>query len=557
VRGMNRLKLLALLPAAVAGCTADTSPPDPGRLYLSPTEHLVRASMALRGLRPSLAELRAVDEDPAALPQIVDRYLDSPEFGVTIRELHNEALQLRIQQPTYTMPARGPLADRTYTEIADSLYGEPLRLIEDVVMTGQPYTKIVTADYTMADDIVATIWGLPHSGGREWVRTAYSDGRGAAGVLATSAFHLRYRSPGQNYNRRRAAATARGFLCHDFPTAQIELDTSVDLSDTGATAAAVRSNRSCAGCHQTLDPLAGYFAGFYQGVFPVDTATYPVPNFYREAAAGDWAKTTGRPPSYFGAEAEGLAGLGAVIAADPRFARCAAQRFAAYLTEQPAAELDGAWIARLQQDFVDDGFDAKRLARNVVLANEFRLTGHADPARAEAITGYQKVRPAQYARLLRDLTGYAWRIDAAAPAPRPLWPRIGPVDYLDDDVLGYRVLMGGIDAFFAPAPSHTMTATATLVSREAALRAAAYVVAHDLDVAPEERTLLVAADPAATTDASLRAQLVHLHARIFGELHDADVEPELALFRASHGDARHAWTITLAAMLSDLRTVYY
>jgi hypothetical protein len=43
-------------------------------------------------------------------------------------------------------------------------------------------------------------------------------------------------------------------------------------------------------------------------------------------------------------------------------------------------------------------------------------------------------------------------------------------------------------------------------------------------------------------------------------LRDADVEPELALFRASlaeHADPLRAWTIVLGAMLSDLRTVYY
>ena len=171
--------------AALAACS-EAPAHDPGAVYLTPTEHLVRASMALRGIRPSLEELRAVDRDADALPAIVDRYLASPAFGATIRELHNEALQLRIQQPNYTMPAAGPLWDRSYTEMAESLYAEPLRLIEDVVMSDQPYTRIVTAGYTMADDIVAAIWGLEHPGGPAWVRTAYPDERGAAGILASS-----------------------------------------------------------------------------------------------------------------------------------------------------------------------------------------------------------------------------------------------------------------------------------------------------------------------------------------------------------------------------------
>lgn len=41
------------------GCSAG-EPPSTTATYLMPTEHLARASLALRGIRPSLAELRAV-----------------------------------------------------------------------------------------------------------------------------------------------------------------------------------------------------------------------------------------------------------------------------------------------------------------------------------------------------------------------------------------------------------------------------------------------------------------------------------------------------------------
>ncbi|MCU0687156.1 MAG: hypothetical protein MUF34_33745 [Polyangiaceae bacterium] len=49
--------------------------------FLSPTEHLVRASMALRGMRPSEAELAQVQADAAAVGAIVDTYLATPEFA--------------------------------------------------------------------------------------------------------------------------------------------------------------------------------------------------------------------------------------------------------------------------------------------------------------------------------------------------------------------------------------------------------------------------------------------------------------------------------------------
>ncbi|MEL6180903.1 MAG: hypothetical protein AAFS10_18225, partial [Myxococcota bacterium] len=57
--------------------------------YLSPTDHLVRASMALRGVRPSVEELETVRANPDALPGVVDTYIESEAFGTTIRDMHN------------------------------------------------------------------------------------------------------------------------------------------------------------------------------------------------------------------------------------------------------------------------------------------------------------------------------------------------------------------------------------------------------------------------------------------------------------------------------------
>ena len=52
--------------------------------------------MALRGKRPSEADYAAVAEDPGALPAIVDAYLDSPELGAVIRDLHNDDLLVLV-----------------------------------------------------------------------------------------------------------------------------------------------------------------------------------------------------------------------------------------------------------------------------------------------------------------------------------------------------------------------------------------------------------------------------------------------------------------------------
>src|SRR5438105_1475934 len=249
---MRRAGCIVLVLAA---CAPEEPPPPESVLQLSPTERLVRASAALRGTRPSLAELQNVDADPTTFDTIVANYLTTPEFATAIREMHDEALLLRVQQSNYTTIAIGPLSGVSFEQLAASLYDEPLRLIEDVVMSDSPYTKIVTADYTMADPFVAAAWGMQHSSAPGWERTQYPDQRGAVGILGASSFYLRHRSTGFNFNRGRAARFAKALLCQDF-TVGMQIDTSVNLSDPNAIGLAVTSNPACVGCHQTMDPLA-------------------------------------------------------------------------------------------------------------------------------------------------------------------------------------------------------------------------------------------------------------------------------------------------------------
>ncbi len=544
---------------AAAACSA-TPPPPTTISYLTPTAHLARASLALRGVRPSLAELREVASDPDELPAIIDRYLTSPEFGATIRELHDDVLLLHPELVNLTPPPAPPLTAITFSEMNRSIYDEPLRLIEDIVMTNQPYTRIVTANYTMADPTVATVWGLPHSEHDGWERTEWQDDRGHAGILASTALYLRYRSVAFNYNRGRANAIARSLLCHDFSESDVHIDTSVDLSNPAVVADAVVANPACAACHQAMDPLASYFTPFLQG--PMNSgvvASYPV-DFYHPADVGAWSTTSGRPPGYFGAAPAGLAGLGEAIADDPRFSRCAAVHFASYLTERPEHDLAPAWIAELQGEFIRQGYSARSLARAIVLSDEFRAASDADPAGAERVIGYQKLRPRQLAHMLRALTGFAWQADTGEKING--WA-FGRVDYLDDDYLGYRVLAGGTDNWYVTAPSHTMSATASLVIRNAARLAAAFAVAHDAAAPPGERWLLTAGELSDTAPAAVRAQLAELHGRIYSELIAPD-DPALGddeeLFAgalAASGDPRRAWTVTIAGMLGDLRAIYY
>jgi hypothetical protein len=529
--------------------------------YLSPTEHLVRASMALRGIRPALDELAAVREDPSVLPAIVDYYLDGAEFGATVREMHAEQLQTHIDAVIYPagFPAIAELDGVDVQEINASVTEAPARLVEHVVTSDRPYHEIVTADYTLADPIVATVFGLPYEeGGELWQEARYTDGRPHAGLLSDSWLFTRHSSTVSNRNRGRAAFVSRALLCYDFLSREVEVDTAgIDLADEEAVAEAIRENDACASCHQTLDPLAAHFADYFPLYVPQNLTVYPVDIFGNPLART--MRVT--EPGYFGEPSSGIRDLGVLMARDPRFTTCAARRFYSYLVQVPQAQVPFGEISDLNDVFVSSGQSAKALARAIVLSDAFRQSHAAQDNDGESLHGMMKVRPEQLARVVEDLTGFRWQtrlpIDFGTG-------QIGRIDLMTDSLFGYSVLAGGTDGQAVTQPAHTMSATSALALRGLAAQAAPYAVDSDFAETDTLRRWLLRRVEADTTDeAAIRAQLVDLELRFYGETHapDADaIDDAWALWSAANaasGDPHRAWVTTLYAMLQDVRLAYY
>jgi hypothetical protein len=401
---------------------------------------------------------------------------------------------------------------------------------------------------------------MTHTGAAEaWTRSELPDARPRLGILSSNAIYDRYRSAGFNFNRGRANFISRALLCHDFLESDIMADTSVDLADPDVVANAVVQNSACAGCHQTMDPLASYLFTFRNTLAPVAVDAYPV-TYYSPATANRWMTANKRPPMFFGVSTGNMTGLGTAIADDPRFANCAAKRFASYFTEVSQRDVSNAWVARLQKVLVDSGFNAKALTKAIMLSDEFRISHDTDAAQADRTIGTLKLRPEQLHRMIRDLTGFNWSTTAGNLRGMPY----GTANLLESDHIGFRVLAGGIDSYFVTDYVHTMNATSSLVAKSAAAAAADFVVEHDLTAAVADRTLFTEAAVTATDPAQIRAQIAHLHARIYGELVAADsaeVDETVTLYEealaAASNDRARAWKLTLIGMLSNFRALFY
>ncbi len=538
---------MALLLALLA--CSDPAPEAPV-LSQDAADHAIRASLAVRGTRPSVEELTAVARDPSALEPLVRSWLDDPAFATTVRDQHAFHLGLRTSN-IGKLPPLGPLAGNDLGAIATSLDEAPLHLIADVVTSGRPFGEVLTTADTMADPITAAAHGLAHDPrGPEWQRTPWADGRPAAGVLADTAFNQRYMSSNTNFHRARAAAAMATFLCRDLLDAATPT-----LFDPVGAEDAVREDPACLGCHQSLDPVASAFWGLhpyitsgdvldaYRGGCQPGAPCLPL-RFWDDEATAGWVEHDLPHPGWAGNEVAGLAGLARAFTEDPDFDRCTARRFHAWHTGRDLRDVPAELVTELTATLQAHDGDVRELVVASVLSDDLREA----PQRL--------LRPEELARTVEALTGFRWEGDPDVSGCEA--GCYGLVDLAQSDAHGFRALLGGVDGWDVREPANGPSPTHALALDWLAEESARHVVLTDAMLPAPERRLLRYVEPGAVSSPeAVERQLRHLHAAILGELVDPDLARSEQLYRAveaSEGPAA-AWEAVISAMLRDHRVV--
>ncbi len=549
----------------------------------------VRRSWVLRGLPPSEAELDRVRDDPQALDALTDAWLDSPQFGEVVKDMHAEWLLVRADTID-PLPSMGPMLGTPLATLANSPAEAPLELVRHIVEEDLPYTEVVQATFMLTDPVVAKIYGLPYDPeGPRWQRSHWQDGRIHAGLLSSTELWRRHESAGSSFHRLRADLVATAFLCESFSGRDVVPEGGVSISDEFEVAEAVRTDPACISCHQTLDPLAAFFWGFKKQLrkgtvrtgYQNDCSPVPSDDPLIPYAWGDycyplqpyatededwWAYWDLPAPAYYGQRGDTLADLGAFIAEDPRFHQCTARRFYGWMTQSDPLEVPLELVTHLQEVFVDHGFSAKALARAIVESPSFSGIGERGAPGVPA-AGLQVVRPEQYARWIEAQTGFAWRVEPDGPACGDLYPDgqrcWGAVDLMRSDVFGFRSMFGGINGNDVNVPVHSPTPVGELVAQTFAAEAAAFAVDGDLGQAdPGARRFLRQVDPRTTDEAAVRDQIAAWGPALWGRSlrpRGPEVDGLYALFahRRARGAAREAWALVLTAMLTDPEAMFY
>lgn len=537
-------------PATITEVAAWTSPVVPSAdttlLPLDAPRFLRRLSLDLRGVLPSIAELDAVEADPTQIDTLREAWMHDPAFEARVMILLGERWQTRIDEylmyyTEYWQLAGDPRNEYPFERAVGE---EPVRLLAHIAAADVPWTEVVTADYTLTHGILVGLWPTDRTdpGGEPWQVAHYTDGRPAAGVLATNGLWWRYFSTLSNLNRGRAAALARLLLCEDYLSRPVSFSADTALVGAEGIESALRENPYCMGCHASLDPVASALFGFYTAnEYAGDEAER-----YHPAREPYGTTALGLAPEWYGRPVSGLAEMGQAIAADPRFARCTAITAAELYWRRPVTpeDFDRVDGIRAAWEAGDRRFTAAvRAATESPVYRAGGMTAEATEADAGREPTVRLMDATLLDPVLTDLTGFHWTDDRGFAV-------------LDNDTYGFRVMGGAVDGDAVTRVQATPSLTWSLTVQRAAEGAAQTAV----NAAGTPGALLTDTITLAPEDPGFDAALDALVWRLTATRPDAawhDALTTLWADVADQSDPDTAWRAVLTALLRDPLFVSY
>ena len=130
---------------------------------MSASEWLTRASIDLRGVRPSVAELELVENDRDQVVDLIEQFLLDDRFGGRVADLYAEIFRTNNEIVFVDLEAWEHIY--TWKEMTASIGRESREMLRYIADNDLPYTDLVTADYTVADERLAEMWDLDYPEG--------------------------------------------------------------------------------------------------------------------------------------------------------------------------------------------------------------------------------------------------------------------------------------------------------------------------------------------------------------------------------------------------------
>ncbi len=206
-------------------------------------------------------------------------------------------------------------------ELAQSMVDSTERFFHEFLRARLPLDQLVTATTVPVDQRLAALYGVPSVANESWGSVATPPGRGA-GVLGHASVLMVTSERGRTSPVKRGAWVLSNLLCSPPPPPPPGVE-GLDEGPGNDTSLTVRQRLKqhqtdpvCAACHSSMDPIG-----------------FGLENF---DAIGRWrTQEQGIPLDTLGILSDGRSfsnaeELGRIVASDPRFLRCVAQKLATY-----------------------------------------------------------------------------------------------------------------------------------------------------------------------------------------------------------------------------------
>lgn len=303
--------------------------------------------------------------DPTTLAAEVTRMLADPKAQAIIENFAGQWLYLRAVDIAEPDPMLFPRFDEP---LRAAMKSETALLFADVAFGGLAANQLLTADYTYANDRLASHYGLPAVGSTQMTRVSLAGNTQRGGLLSQASFLTNTSHPNRTSPVKRGKWVLEELLCSTVPPPDPNLDISGAQADIEAglsqrdVLARHRADDACNGCHSQMDPI-GLGLENYDGI-----------GAYRTMDGTNAIDSAGELPE--GQTFTGPKELAALVAADPNFARCLTEKLYTYALgrapDRAPAHLDGPTLTALAQHLRDGGYSFSELVAGIVLSPTFQ-----------------------------------------------------------------------------------------------------------------------------------------------------------------------------------------
>jgi hypothetical protein len=325
-----------------------------------------RLSFLLWNTTPDAELLRAAGNGElntaAGLARQVDRLMASPRLEVGMRAFFEDMLQLDTFD---TVSKDSLLYPKWGSGMATSAREETLRTVIGLALHDNADIRdLMTTRQTYLDRRLAVLYRVAFPFTGDWVKYEFPAESGRSGILTQISMLSMFSHPGRSSPTKRGVALNEIFLCLPTPEPPNDVDFSV-VNDPNSSMKTLRerlmahaTNKACAACHQSTDPIGVSLEAF-------------------DAIGGHRTTENGQPidasTTIQGKTFSGAPGLGQYMHDNPRYPACVARKLYSYSRGLKSSTVDDFRDA--YKAFQNSGFRLRALLQSMAGSVSFYAVG--------------------------------------------------------------------------------------------------------------------------------------------------------------------------------------